>query len=351
MKKSIFILLTALLLFVLAAFKPFSEQEGTAVIQETDVIAESVQPEKSLSISLAAYGQVRLSGDIHTGDRVRLYSREYRSSEGFMTDRLLSEKSAAADGSMTISYNWYTPPLEEKQITPDFDYGGTDVVLKALYGTVSDGSAEIHSKLLYIEGFLETSVISQYWCSFAPSTACGSAAGVLAMQPVYTAYGDELFTRVNTIRNYCASGSEEFSTGSPRYEFAGEHITNGINKYITEELSGSMLLTDHRQAGKSTEKTLIELLITGRPAVIEVCYLRGAVTQEFWGISHFVTINGFFLVDNGYWFRYSDPVTYSYVGISSELLEESNKNVKYVDLPYVPDRYIGALSDPLFSIE
>ena len=54
---------------------------------------------------------------------------------------------------------------------------------------------------------------------------------------------------------------------------------------------------------------------------------------------------------NTYWFRYSDPVTVSYIGISSDLLEASNKNVSYAGLPYTPDRYIGAFSDPLFSIE
>ena len=99
-----------------------------------------------------------------------------------------------------------------------------------------------------------------------------------------------------------------------------------------------------------TEETLIGLLSTGRPAVIEVCYRGGSVMRDFWGISHWITVNGFFLVGNSYWFRYSDPVTVSYTGISSELLEESSRNVVYIDLPYTPDRYIGAFSDPLLSI-
>ena len=66
---------------------------------------------------------------------------------------------------------------------------------------------------------------------------------------------------------------DDFSTGPSEYYLEGKHISNGVNKYITEELSGELLLTDHRTAEKTTEETLIELLATGRPAVIEVCYL------------------------------------------------------------------------------
>ena len=219
---------------------------------------------------------------------------------------------------------------------------------------VSDGNSEIRSGLAYLNCYLDTGVVNQYWCTYGSSTACGSAAGAIAMQLLYPASGNDLYNRVNTMRNYCMEG-DEFCTGYPTYENVGAHITNTVNRFITEELSGSVLLTDHRSPEKTTEETLIELLTTGRPAVIEVCYLRGGVTGDYWGYSHFITINGFSLEGNGYWFRYSDPVTVSYVAVSSELLEQSNKNVSYMYLPdrykNTYDRYIGAFSDPLISID
>ena len=93
------------------------------------------------------------------------------------------------------------------------------------------------------------------------------------------------------------------------------------------------------------------MLSTGRPAVIEVCYLLGNVTRDFQGISHWITINGFSLGADGYTFRFSDPITASYRSISSEMLDTSNANVSYGNSGYIPVRYIGAFSEPMFSIE
>ena len=191
--------------------------------------------------------------------------------------------------------------------------------------------------------------MNQYWCNLAGSTACGTAAGVIAMQISYPASGDALFTRVNEMRKYCLLGYD-YSTGPSEYFLSGDHISNGVNKYITEELSGNLVLTDHRTPDKTTEETLIELLTTGRPAVIEVCYLQGNVTRDFQGISHWITINGFSLGADGYTFRFSDPITVSYRSITSKMLEESNANVSYGDSGWIPVRYIGAFSEPLFTI-
>ena len=319
-----------------------------AAAQSPDTAAtEHEKPE--LRISMPSYGTIRFEGDISAGDRIRLYQREYRSAEAVIIDTLLSDTAAETDSRADVPWNTYNA-LSAERIRPDFAYHGSDVTLKALYGVVSDGSSEIRSGLFYTECFLETSVINQFYSTYHGSSSCGEAAGVIAIQPVYPSEGIEMYDRMNVMRDYCMDG-DDFCTGAPLYETVGVHITNTVNRYITEELSGSLLFTDHRTADKTTQETLIGLVSTGRPAVIEVCYLRGSVTQDFWGISHWIVINGFFLVGNTYWFRYSDPVTVSYIGISSDLLEASNKNVAYPGLPYTPDRYIGAFSDPLFSIE
>ena len=313
--------------------------------------AENSEPEKKLSLRLPSAGKALLTGDFAAGDKIELYSREYRSADNSIIDKLLLKTTADKAGSVSLLYNLFTPPLSEEKIKPDFQYKGADVVLTALYAVVFDGKSGIRSDLAYVSGLLDSGVVSQYWCTYGGNTACGAAAGAIAMQMVYPAYGDDLYTRVNTMRNYCMDGTD-YCTGYPMYEDVGEQVANTVNRFITEELSGDMLMTDHRTKGKSTEETLIELVTTGRPAVIEVCYLRGFVMDQYWGYSHFITINGFFLENNGYWFRYSDPVTVSYASVSSDLIEKSNQNVSYMYLPgYTYDRYIGALSDPLFSIE
>lgn len=313
--------------------------------------AENGKTENILSINITAPGKVLLSGDFDKGDKIKLYSREYRSAKTLISDKLLTETTADTDGTASLSYNLLTPPLSETETKPDFEYKGGDVVLTALYAVVTHENTEQQSGLAYVSGFLDTGVVNQYWCTYGASTACGPAAGTIIMQLVDPVYGDEMFTRMNTMRNYCMEGSD-YCTGYPMYENTGEQITNTVNRYVREEQSGSLLLSNHRTPEKTTEETLIELLATGRPAVIEVCYLRGMVMEDYWGYSHFITINGFFLDGNGYWFRYSDPITVSYASVSSELIEKSSKNVSYRYLPgYTYDRYIAAFEEPLFSIE
>ena len=311
---------------------------ATEQIRKTDLLLQIQSP-----------GTLLAEGDITVNNQIRLYRREYNSSEHIIKDKLLSETTADTKKTAVLRYDPYAVPIAETEFIPDFDYQGKEITIKALYAVISDGISEIHSTLIYTECYLDTGVVNQYWCSLAGSTACGTAAGVLAMQISYPSAGDDLFTRLNEMRKYCVLGNE-FSTGPSEYYLEGEHITNGVNKYISEELSGNMMLTDHRTPGKSTEETLIELLTTGRPAVIEVCYLLGAVTWDFQGISHWITVNGFSLGADGYTFRFSDPITVSYRSISSEMLDTSNANVSYGDSGYIPVRYIGAFSEPLLSI-
>ena len=314
-------------------------------------VAGDTKAESALSISITAPGKVLLTGDFVKGDTISLFSREYRSANDLITDKQLAEIAAEKDGSVSLSYNLLTPPLSETKEKPDFEYKGGDAVITALYAVATHEGTELRSGLAYVSGYLDTGVVNQYWCTYSPSTACGPAAGAIILQLVDPVYGDAMFKRVNTMRNYCTEGIK-YCTGYPMYENVGEQVANTVNRYVKEELSGVPLLTDHRTKGKTTEETLIELLTTGRPAVIEVCYLRGMVMEDYWGYSHFLTINGFFLDGTGYWFRYSDPVTVSYASVSSDLIEKSNKNVSYRYLPgYTYDRYIAAFEEPLFSIE
>ena len=345
-KRNCILLITGLMALLLCAFSVSAQ--STEKDPEPDPAAKQ-QTEAALTISMPAYGVIRFEGAFSAGDRIRLYQREYRSAEQAIIEMLLVDTAAESEGTADIPYSTLNP-LSAERTTPDFTYNGSEVTLKALYGVVSEGSSEVRSSLLYTECFIETSVINQFYCTYHGSSACGPAAGVIAIQPVYPSADAEMYERMNEMRDYCMEG-DEYCTGEPTYETVGQHITNTVNRYIQEELSGTAFMTDHRTADKSMTETLIELISTGRPAIVEVCYQRGSVTQDFWGISHWITINGFFLVGNTYWFRYSDPVTVSYIGISSVLLEESNKNVSYGSLPYTPDRYIGAFSDPLFSIE
>lgn len=342
---------TGILSFLLCFFIVFSVNPAAGEDPAPEPAAEVNESGKNLLIEIPTSGKVTLTGDFEKGDRIRLYSREYRSADALITDKQLAETTAEKSGSASLSYNLLTPPLSEKEIKPDFNYRGGDIVITALYAVAAHGESEIRSDLAYVSAYLDTGVVNQYWCTYGGSTACGSAAGAIVMQLVSPVYGNEMFTRVNTMRNYCMEGSE-YCTGYPMYENVGEQITNTVNRYVKEEMPGGLLLSNHRTPDKTTEETLIELLTTGRPAVIEVCYLRGFVMEDYWGYSHFITINGFFREGNGYWFRYSDPITVSYASVSSDLIEKSNKNVSYRYLPgYTYDRYIAAFEEPLFSIE
>ena len=346
---------TILFLTLVLVFVCFPVNAG-AFDKENAARPDSAQSEKKISIRVPYRGKVILEGDITAGDEIELHSREYRSFEPEIKDRVIVSMTADTDGSAEIPYNFYAEALSEEKIKSDFSFRGGDVLINALYAVVADGETEVITDLFYTDCFLDSGVVNQYWCTYIGNEACGPAAGAIALQFIDPVYGNDMFNRVNTMRNYCLDG-EEYCTGHPFYELVEDQITNTVNRYVEEEkLSDNLLFTDHRTKGKTTEETLIELLTTGRPAVIEVCYLRGGVTEDFWGYSHWITINGFSLEGNGYWFRYSDPITVSYVSVSSDLLDKSNKNVSYKNLSTygtfhaTPSRYIGAFREPLLSI-
>ena len=124
------LILAILLLSVI--LPAFAEQPGTA----------------SLTIRMLYPGMVQLDGDIHVDDRIELYRREYRSADQTLSDQLLAEANAGTDRSVTVSYGLYSEPLAVKQLTPDFEYQGKEIELRALYAVVSNGEAELRSELL-----------------------------------------------------------------------------------------------------------------------------------------------------------------------------------------------------------
>lgn len=315
-----------------------------------NVVSADAEQKSELRLYIDTPGIARLEGDIAGSDSILLFSRVYSSADHMIKDKLLAVSAAKTDGSVQISYDLYADPLAEAQFIPDFDYQGNEITLSAVYAVASDGVTNIRSDPVYIECYLDTGVVDQHLCSLAGDTACGTAAGVIAMQISYPTFGENLYARMNDMRSYCTLGLE-YCAGAPAYFLEGAHISKDVNKYIAEELNGNMIMIDHRVPDKTTAETLIGLLSTGRPAVIEVCYLLGEVTWDFQGISHWITINGFSLGPDGYTFRFSDSITASYRTISSEMLDTSNANVSYGNSGYIPVRYIGAFEQPLFSIE
>ena len=209
--------------------------------------------------------------------------------------------------------------------------------------TVTTTSATIRP--IASEAYVNTGTFSQYSCALAPSTACGAIAGTLILQSISYLSGDKLTQRMNTVRNYSALG-DEYSCGGPQYYLCGFQISNSLNRYLKDNGIQGYRLTNHR-TGRSTEQTLKELISTGRPAVLEVCYANGEILADYRGYSHWICINGYRTTKNGVQFRYSDTITNSQLWVSSELLDRSNANVSYGSFYLQPERYIVSFDKPL----
>ena len=204
---------------------------------------------------------------------------------------------------------------------------------EAVIETMTEEPAELPDEVL-----IDTGTFSQYNCTLAGDTACGATAGTLILQSISYVSGDELTERMEIIRGYSAL-SDEYSCGAPQYYLCGFQISNSLNKYLDDNGFDGYRLTDHRN-DKSTEKTLMELISTGRPAVLEVCYGNGEVLRDFGGYSHWICVNGYRVTANGVEFRYSDTIIAAEKWVGSELLDESNANVSYGDFYLQPERYI-----------
>ena len=191
-----------------------------------------------------------------------------------------------------------------------------------------------------VETVIDTGTVNQYYAELAGSTACGAAAGTLVIQSIMPVWNNELTERMSLIRSYSAL-SDDYSIGGKEYYMYGWQISNSVNKFLADSGINDYSLTDHRTE-KLTEQTLIELISTGRPAVLEVCYIGGEIVEDFQGYSHWITVNGFRLTEDGYEFRCEDTISLEQRWIKSEFLDNSNKNVVY-GFGDPPTRYISSL--------
>ena len=199
---------------------------------------------------------------------------------------------------------------------------------------------EIFSEFYAVETVINTGTVDQSNAELAGSTACGAAAGTLVIQSIFPVWEDELTERMSLIRGYSAL-SDDYSIGGKEYYMYGWQISNSVNKFLADSGINDYSLTDHRTE-KPTEQTLIELISTGRPAVLEVCYIGGEIVEDFQGYSHWITVNGFRLTEDGYEFRCEDTISLEQRWIKSEFLDNSNKNVVY-GFGDPPTRYISSL--------
>ena len=253
----------------------------------------------------------------------------------------ISESSSAAAAAVTTSSTAATAASQTTTTTaPE-----TTVTTTIAAETTSPAVTEPEQQEKPSEVLIDTGVFNHYGCSLAGNTACGATAGTLILQSISYLSGDELAERMETIRNYSALG-DEYSCGAPQYYLAGFQISNSLNKYLNDNKLSGYRLTNHR-TDKSTEETLMELLSTGRPAVLEVCYGNGAVLPDFQGYSHWICVNGYCVTDAGVEFRYADTIAAAENWVSSELLDKSNANVSYGDFYLQPERYICSFEKPI----
>lgn len=208
------------------------------------------------------------------------------------------------------------------------------------------GEQEISSDIELTNVTLDTGTVNQYNATLAGGTACGAAAGTLILQSVAPVWGDELTARMDTIRSYSAL-SDEFSIGGAEYYMSGQQISNSVNKYISDNGLGEDHLTDFRSE-MSTEDTLTGLISTGRPAVLEVCYIGGNIVTEYQGYSHWITVNGFQRTAGGVEFRCEDTISLNQRWISSRDLDTANANVEYGG-DFVPTRYISSFENAVID--
>lgn len=234
--------------------------------------------------------------------------------------------------------------LSESTYKTDNSKVKTEYYAKGIRVGFYDGSSELISSCVPIEVHIETGTVNQYDAALRGDTACGAASGTLLLQSVLPVWDHELTTRMSEIRDYSAL-SPDYSVGSDNnYYMSGEQIANSVNKYLKDIGADDISITDFRSE-QTTEETLIELLCTARPAVLEVCYSNGEILSDYDGFSHWITVNGFRLKDGGYEFRWENTIGCTQNWVSSEQLENGNKNVTYNSVDFQPTRYIAALSE------
>ena len=316
--------------------------------------AESSSPEQAVSIAKPQFkienisdsgAVLRLENLPENADTVCVY-RLHTSSDnaGQVTKELLTKISAGdIDDSLEISFG---ESIDSTIYEKDNSALKCPFYAEGLQVSYLSGEQEISSDIELTEVTLDTGTVNQNNATLAGSTACGAAAGTLVLQSIAPVWGDELTARMDTIRSYSVL-SDEYSIGGAEYYMSGQQISNSVNKYISDNGLGEYHLTDFR-SDMSTEDTLTGLISTGRPAVLEVCYIGGNIVTEFQGYSHWITINGFRRTEDGVEFRCEDTISLAQRWIASSDLDNANKNVQYGG-GFVPTRYISSFENAVID--
>lgn len=317
--------------------KTFSLSKSADIDIVSEKPAEMTKPDFEILKLSEKEVSLRLIGDLENVDTVRVYGLSVSSESGGKVSQTLRGEFSADE----ISGGVITFPAGEVLSEEFFEKGNSDIKCGYSYSgyriEYANEDRSVFSDDRAAEILLDTGTVDQYEAELAGATACGAAAGTLLIQNIAPAWGSELTERMSTIRGYSAI-SDEYSIGGQEYYMSGGQISNSVNKYLADNGIEGFEITDHRTE-RSTEDTLISLISTGRPAVLEVCYIGGEIVPDFRGYSHWITVNGFRLTDNGYEFRCEDTISLKQRWISSATLDASNANVSYGN-GMTPTRYI-----------
>lgn len=270
---------------------------------------------------------LHLNSSLNNVDAVKVYRLTVNSDSGGMVKKeLQAELTAGEITDGIIEVPAYDVLSEETYMKDNSNVkcGYSSVGFQVEY---ANESGNLMSEFCAAETTIDTGTVNQYYAELAGETACGAAAGTLIIQSIDPVRDAALTERMSTIRGYSGI-SDEYSTGGDKYYMFGWQISNSVNKYLQENGLSDYSLTDFR-TDKSTEETLVELISTGRPAVLEVCYIGGNIIPDFEGYSHWITVNGFRMTNEGCEFRCEDTISLKQRWISSEMLDISNANVSY----------------------
>lgn len=323
-----------------------SDQSDSSEVQDTSSAAQQASlPEPKFEV--LSPDTVNITAQLEDGDIVNIYVCEITpDSDGIVTQNLVYSGSAgdlnATDDGYTVEFD-ADNVISQSEYTVDSSDMNTDYYAAGIkLGLMRDGEGII-SECIPTEVRIATGTVDQYDAALRGDTACGAASGTLLLQSVVPVWGDELTQRMSDIRDYSAV-SFEYSVGANmNYYMSGQQIVNSVNKYLEDSGIEGIELTNFRTESP-TEQTLIELISTGRPAVVEVCYARGNILAEYAGYSHWIAINGFRLTDDGYEFRWENTIGCEQNWVTSELLENANSRVFYSE-GFQSDRFIVALKD------
>ena len=323
-----------------------SSSEDVAVNSAAEQYNAMTNPDFEFSKLSETEVSLQLIGDLTNVDIVRAYRLSVNSENGGKVTKILQGEFSAdkiSDGIINISPDDNLSVEFIEKDNSDIKCGYSYVGYQVEYANENEA---ILSDCHAAEILIDTGTVNQYEAELAGETACGAAAGTLIIQSIAPVWENELTERMSTVRSYSAI-SDEYSIGEPEYYMFGRQISNSVNKYLADNGIEGFTLTDFRTE-KSTEETLVSLISTGRPAVLEVCYIGGNIVSDFQGYSHWITVNGFRLTDNGYEFRCEDTISLDRRWISSEMLDTSNANVSYGG-GMSPTRYICSINNAVID--